>query len=90
MANLLPVAFHLNQPTTVFLVYCTADVFNRLQGLYAARVTHNGMIAAQRIERAARYESRSSALGVATRLARKFNGTAWAAVTLVDMEANHG
>lgn len=85
MANLHPGA-----PAPVFLVYCTADTFNRLQGRYAAQVTHTGMIAAQRIERAARYASQGSAQDIARRLANKFHGTAWAAVSLVDMEARHG
>lgn len=86
MADLLPVAV---PGDTRYLVYCTADTFQRLQGRYAARVTATGMIAAQRVERAARYDSQPAALGVATRLARKFKGTAWAAVALVDLEASH-
>lgn len=83
----------LNRPSAlapVFLVYCTADAFNRLQGRYAGQLTTNGAIIAHRIERAARHESQRSALATATRLARKFQGTAWAAVSLVDMEVAHG
>lgn len=81
---------HPSAPAPVFLVYCTADVFNRLQGRYAGQLTANGAIIAHRIERAARYASQSAALDITRRLASKFNGTAWAAVTLVDKEVPHG
>ena len=84
---------NFNRPSTpapVFLVYCTADAFNRLQGRYAGQLTANGAIVAHRIERAARYASQQSALDVSRRLASKFSGTAWAAVSLVDMEACRG
>lgn len=74
-------------PTSpAFLVYCTADAFNRLQGSYAARVTRCGLIAAPKVEHAARFRNRPSAEGIATRLARKFHGTAWATVAIVDLE----
>lgn len=77
-------------PAPVFLVYCTADAFKRLQGRYAGQLTANGAIVAHRIERAARYASQQSALDVSRRLASKFTGTAWAAVSLVEMEACRG
>lgn len=60
-----------------YLVRCSADTYGRLVGRYAARVTATGMIAAFREERAARYDSRAAAAGVATRLGRKFSGTTW-------------
>ncbi len=78
-----------SNPAPVFLVYCTADAFNRLQGRYAAHLTATGAIIAHRVDRAARYASQHGALDVATRLARKFTGTAWAAVALVEREARH-
>ncbi len=74
-----------NRPTPVFLVYCTADTFNRLQGRYAVHLNATGAIVNLQIERAARYASQHSALDVASRLAHKFTGTAWAAVTLEEV-----
>lgn len=76
-------------PAPVFLVICTADVHNRLQGRYAAQLTATGAIVADQINRAARYASQSSALEITGRLASKFTGTAWAAVALVEMAAEH-
>lgn len=86
MANLLPAAFH-SKP--LYLVVCTHDVYNRIQGRYAAQLTASGAIVADQINRAARYASQSSALDITSRLASKFIGTAWAAVSQVEMEAGH-
>ena len=74
----------------VFLVICTADIYNRIQGRYAAHLTATGAVLAQYIERAAHYASQYGALDTASRLASKFPGTAWAAVALVDTEVVHG
>lgn len=63
-----------------YLVRCTADTFGRLVGRYAARVTATGMIAAYKVDRAARYDSRAAAASVASGLGRKFAGTTWEAV----------
>ena len=77
-------------PAPVFLVVCTADIYNRIQGRYAAQLTTTGAVVAHHIDRAARYASQYSALDVASRLASKFNGTAWAAVALAEKEVCHG
>lgn len=77
-------------PAPVFLVVCTADVYNRLQGRYAAQLTATGAIVADQINRAARYASQSSALEITGRLASRFIGTAWAAVALIESEVAHG
>lgn len=70
---------------TTFLVYCTSDIFNRLQGRYAVALNATGAIVGQQIDRAARYANQFSALDVASRLAHKFNGTAWAAVAFKEV-----
>jgi hypothetical protein len=75
---------------TTFLVYCTSDVFNRLQGCYAVVLSTTGAIVGQQIDRAARYASQYSALDVASRLAHKFNGTAWAAVAFEEVRHHAG
>mgnify|MGYP000972461846 FL=1 len=77
-------------PAPVFLVVCTADIYNRIQGRYAAQLTTTGAVVAHHIERAARYASQYSAIDVASRLASKFTGTAGAAVALVEKEVCHG
>lgn len=82
MAKHPPSALPGNQ---TFLVYCTSDVFNRLQGRYAVALNATGAIVGQQIDRAARYASQFSALDVASRLAHKFNGTAWAAVAFEEV-----
>jgi len=88
MAETFPAAFRSEQ--TRYLVICTADVYDRIQGRYAAQLTSTGAILALCIDRAARYASQCSALDVASRLASKFTGTAWAAVALVEKEVCHG
>lgn len=70
---------------TTFLVYCTSDIFNRLQGRDAVALNATGAIVGQQIDRAARYANQFSALDVASRLAHKFNGTAWAAVAFEEV-----
>lgn len=77
-------------PAPVFLVVCTADIHNRIQGRYAAQLTATGAVVAHHIDRAARYASQYSAIDVASRLASKFTGTAWAAVALAEKEVCHG
>lgn len=60
-----------------YLVRCTAAAGRAMAGIYAARLTTTGMVATWKQERAARYDSKTDAEGVASRLARKFSGTAW-------------
>ncbi len=60
-----------------YLVRCTAAAGRAMAGIYAARLTATGMVATWKQERAARYDSKTAADGVASRLARKFSGTAW-------------
>ncbi len=60
-----------------YLVRCTAAKGWAMSGIYAAALTTTGMVATWKNERAARYDSKASAEGDATRLARKFPGTAW-------------
>jgi len=60
-----------------YLVRCTAAAGRAMAGIYAARLTATGMVATWKQERAARYDSKVDAEGVASRLARKFSGTAW-------------
>ena len=60
-----------------YLVRCTAAVGSTMAGIYAAGLTTTGMVATWKQERATRYDSKTAADGVASRLARKFSGTAW-------------
>ncbi|HRI90475.1 MAG TPA: hypothetical protein PLS93_02340 [Accumulibacter sp.] len=60
-----------------YLVRCTASSGRTMAGIYAAGLTATGIIATWKQERAARYESKTAADGVASRLARRFSGTAW-------------
>ena len=60
-----------------YLVRCTAAAGRAMAGIYAARLTASGMVATWKQERAARYDSKTAAEGVASRLARKFSGTSW-------------
>jgi len=61
-----------------YLVRCTTShPAQPMSGIYAARLTATGMVATWKQERAARYDSKTAADGVASRLARKFTGTAW-------------
>lgn len=61
-----------------YLVRCAAsDPAQPMSGIYAARLTATGMVATWKPERAARYDSQPAAAGIASRLARKFSGTAW-------------
>lgn len=60
-----------------YLVRCTAAAGRAMAGIYAARLTATGMVATWQQERAARYDTKTAAEGVASRLARKFSGTAW-------------
>lgn len=63
--------------TERYMVRCTAAAGRAMAGIYAARLTTTGMVATWKQERAARYDSKTAADGVAARLARKFTGTAW-------------
>jgi len=63
--------------TNRYLVRCTASSGRTMAGIYAARLTNTGMVATWKQERAARYESKTAADGVATRLVARFSGTAW-------------
>jgi hypothetical protein len=63
--------------TERYLVRCTASSGRTMAGIYAARLTNTGMVATWRQERAARYDSKPTADGVATRLAGRFSGTSW-------------
>lgn len=61
-----------------YLVRCTtSQPAQPMSGIYAARLTATGMVATWKQERAARYDTKTVAEGVASRLARKFSGTAW-------------
>jgi len=62
-----------------YLVRCTAAVGSTMAGIYAAGLTATGMVATWKQERAARYDSKTVAEGIARRLARKFSGTTWEA-----------
>jgi hypothetical protein len=48
-----------------------------MTGIYAASLTHTGMVATWKQERAARYASEADAVIVARCLAGKFTGTSW-------------
>lgn len=61
----------------LYLVRCTAAGSRAMAGIYAARLTNTGMVATWQQERAARYDTKTAAEGVASRLARKFSGTVW-------------
>ena len=60
-----------------YLVRCTAAKGRAMSGIYAASLTATGMVATWKRERAARYESKTTAAGVASRLGKKFAGTVW-------------
>lgn len=60
-----------------YLVRCTAAAGRAMAGIYAARLTTTGMVATWKQERAARYNTKTAADGVASRLAHKFSGTVW-------------
>ena len=60
-----------------YLVRCTDAVGRTMAGIYAAGLTATGMVATWQQERASRYDSKTTAAGVASRLACKFSGTAW-------------
>lgn len=60
-----------------YLVRCTAAVGRTMAGIYSAGLTATGMVATWKQERATRYDSQTAAAGVASRLTRKFSGTAW-------------
>ncbi len=62
-----------------YLVRCTAAVGSTMAGIYAAGLTTTGMVATWKQERATRYDSKTAADGIASRLARKFSGTVWEA-----------
>lgn len=63
--------------TEHYLVRCTAAAGRAMAGIYAAGLTATGMVATWQQDRAARYESKTDAAGVASRLGKKFSGTAW-------------
>jgi hypothetical protein len=60
-----------------YLVRCTAATGRAMAGIYAASLTATGIVATWKQERAARYDSKAAAEGIAARLARRFSGTAW-------------
>jgi len=62
-----------------YLVRCTSAAGRAMSGIYAAGLTTTGMVATWERDRAARYESKNDATGVASRLAKIFAGTAWTA-----------
>lgn len=70
----------------VFTVYCTADTLNQAAGRYAAQVTGDGVVFADRIDRARRFPCQEDARNTASRLARLFPGSAWAPVEVVPIE----
>lgn len=65
--------------TERYLVRCTAAAGRAMAGIYAAGLTVNGMVATWKPERAALYDSPAAAAIVISRLAKKFQGTQWAA-----------
>jgi hypothetical protein len=48
-----------------------------MAGIYAVSLTHTGMVATWKEERAAHYASEIDAAHVARRLAGKYTGTVW-------------
>jgi len=60
-----------------YLVRCTAAAGRTMTGIYAARLTTTGIVATWKKDRAARYDRKAAADGIAARLARRFAGTVW-------------
>lgn len=65
--------------TDRYLVRCAdSHPAQPMTGVYLGRITTNGIVAAWKQERAARYETALAASDVARRMGRKFTGTTWA------------
>ena len=64
--------------TDNYLVRCSSAIGWAMAGIYLAKLPAiSGMIATWKPERAARFETEAAAANAASRLARRFSGTAW-------------